>query len=254
MRTASYAVLALAAISAIACSDSTSPAAGKSVSVSFNTSSGMTAVASRSSVFGPRLSLMSTSGSDTLIITRVQLVISKMELAQADTGCATQANGQDDCPDLHLQPILFDLPVDTAVKSVLNQAVPAGTYTGFEAKIDAVHQGEDESGVSDFLAAHPDFAGTSVRVEGTFNGTPFVYTGNAEGEVHSQFVPPITVDSTGINITINVNTASWFRTQAGALIDPSTANAGGANASVVAENIKNSFHAFEDDNHDGHED
>lgn len=254
MRTSAYLALSLAALSVIACSASTAPAAGKAVSVSFNTSSGMTAVASRSSVFGPRLSLMSTSGSDTLVITRVQLVISKMELAMADTSCAAQANGGDDCPDLHLQPVLFDLPVDTSVKSVLTQAVPAGTYVAFEAKIDAVQQGEDETGVADFLAAHPDFAGTSVRVEGTFNGTPFVYNGNAEGEINSEFVPPLTVTTNGINVTINVNTASWFRTQAGALIDPSTANAGGANASIVAENIKNSFHAFEDDNRDGHED
>jgi hypothetical protein len=47
---------------------------------------------------------------------------------------------------------------------------------------------------------------------------------------------------------------TWFRTQAGALIDPSTANAGGPNAVLVAENIKRSFHAFRDDDRDGDDD
>lgn len=251
MRTTSLLALSALSLVAVACSDSTTPAGAKSLSVSFHTAANTTPVASRSGAFGPRLSLMTSSGSDTLVITRVQLVISKMEVARVDSTCGTTA---DDCPDVHLEPMLFDLPVDTSVKSALTAPVPAGTYTGFEAKIDAVTQGEDETGVSAFLAAHPDFAGTSVRVTGTYNGTPFVYTGNAEGEIHSSFVPPVTVDSSGVNITINVNLASWFRTQAGALIDPSTANAGGANASLVAENIKNSFKAFEDENHDGHED
>ena len=35
------------------------------------------------------------------------------------------------------------------------------------------------------------------------------------------------------------------------LVDPASANQGSANQSVVANNIQNSFKAFEDDNHDG---
>ena len=37
------------------------------------------------------------------------------------------------------------------------------------------------------------------------------------------------------------------------LIDPATANQGGANKSLVDNNIKNSIKAFEDDDHDGDE-
>jgi hypothetical protein len=36
-----------------------------------------------------------------------------------------------------------------------------------------------------------------------------------------------------------------------ALVSPATANQGQPNESVVANNIQNSFKAFEDDNHDG---
>jgi hypothetical protein len=37
-------------------------------------------------------------------------------------------------------------------------------------------------------------------------------------------------------------------------VDPATGNKGGANESLVKENIKQSIEAFEDENHDGHDD
>jgi len=54
---------------------------------------------------------------------------------------------------------------------------------------------------------------------------------------------------------VHVSIDRWFTDRNGELIDPSTANDNGDSASLVADNIRRSFHAFEDrDRHgdDGH--
>lgn len=47
---------------------------------------------------------------------------------------------------------------------------------------------------------------------------------------------------------------SWFRDANGALIDPRSANKGGANENLVKSNIRTSIEGFEDDDRDGVED
>jgi len=59
-------------------------------------------------------------------------------------------------------------------------------------------------------------------------------------------------DGQTINVTLRVDISTWFLNDAKtALVDPASANNGGANESIVANNIQNSFGAFEDDNRDG---
>jgi hypothetical protein len=52
---------------------------------------------------------------------------------------------------------------------------------------------------------------------------------------------------------VQVDVASWFR-DGTRIVNPSTANVGGANERLVASNIKRSFHAFEDHDRDGEDD
>ena len=102
-----------------------------------------------------------------------------------------------------------------------------------------------------------EFANASVRVEGTFDGTPFVYSGSPNASLELSFDPPITVGSTATTVTVHVSIDRWFTDRNGNLIDPATANAGGANEKLVSDNVRRSFHAFEDDEHhgdDGHGD
>jgi hypothetical protein len=47
---------------------------------------------------------------------------------------------------------------------------------------------------------------------------------------------------------------SWFRRGDGSLVDPATANKGGANEDLVEENIERSIEGFEDDDRDGRDD
>jgi hypothetical protein len=179
-------------------------------------------------------------------------VLARIELARADSAnCTTEGSGTD-CEELRADPELVDLPVDQTVVTSLIAPVAPGTYTSFEGKVRLVQSGD--VGGAAFLTAHPEFAAATVRVEGTFNGVPFVYTGSAEAELELTFSPPLVVDSTGMNITVNVDLSTWFLDGSGALVDPTTANAGGPNASLVDHNIHRSFEAFEDDNRDGHED
>jgi len=246
----SIAILAIAG--AAACSDSTSPDAGQPISLSFSTASTTGATLSRSAELG--------STADALVINKVQLVLSRIELVPVGAVCTTEAAAGDDddeseCAELELAPSVVDLPVDGTVASKLAVTVPAGAYTALEAKIRPVRaDGSHGRGSSAFIAANPTLANVSVRVEGTFNGTPFTYIGAPDFGFETRFDPPLTVDASPLNLTIHVDVASWFHSSTGASIDPSTANAGGANAGVVSDNIKRSFRGFRDDDHNGRED
>ncbi len=88
-----------------------------------------------------------------------------------------------------------------------------------------------------------------MRVEGTFNGQPFVFTSSVEAEMEFHLEPPMVVDATGANVTVFVDVGSWFRAAGGVLINP--ANLSGTLRSTVEANIRASFEAFGDDDRDG---
>ena len=109
-------------------------------------------------------------------------------------------------------------------------------------------------------AAHPEFAGVSIRVTGTYSqaGTrsDFTFTSDVDQGQEAGLVPRVTVqEGAAVNISLRVDIAGWFLNEAQtALVDPASANKGQPNESLVANNIQNSFDAFEDDDHDGRED
>ncbi|HEY8794372.1 MAG TPA: hypothetical protein VIM15_05445 [Gemmatimonadaceae bacterium] len=201
----------------------------------------------------------STNGAHILVITRAAVSLSRLELATVDSaGCADDDHPEHDddrCHELKSGPLLVELPVDNSVVSVLTLQLPAGMYRALEAKIRKVQTAN--SGGAAFLAANPQFVNASVRVEGTFDGTPFVYSGAANASLELRFDPPLAVGSTATTVTVHVNINRWFTDGSGNLVDPATANSGGANENLVSDNIRRSFHAFEDnDRHgdDGHGD
>lgn len=247
---------------ALGCADSTSPAAGRPISVSFATSAATGASFSRSVDPGAARDVSVAAGTDALVITKAQLVIARIELQRVGATCASDAvtgddndANEDDCAELQLAPSIVDLPVSGNVVNALSVSVPEGTYSALEAKLRPVRSGSDRGlGSSTFLTAHPDLDGVSVLVQGTFNGNPFTYAGAVSTGVERNFSPPLAVTTDPLNLTVDVDLATWFRSSTGALIDPRSANAGGANADRVADNIKRSFHAFRDDDHNGHDD
>jgi hypothetical protein len=255
------AVVACASLAACA-GDSTGPAATRAVSVSFTSRASSATSASLSSA--PQ---SVTVGTDVLLVQSVELVLSRVELQSVGGTCASEAAAGDDdahaddrsCAELELAPSVVTVPVNGGVAGALTVNVPAGSYSSLEAKIrpvDTKSGGERRAGSAAFLSAHPDLAGVSVRVRGTFNGSTFTYVGAPQAQLETAFSPALVIDAAGAstNLTVNVDLTSWFRNSSGTLVDPSTANAGGANASLVAENVKRSFRAFRDDDRDGQDD
>jgi hypothetical protein len=246
------------------CSDASGPANGGttnlSVAVATLTTGSVGQIAGAGAI-APSFDrhVTSSNGTHTLVITRAAVSLSRLELATVDSaGCADDDHPEHDddrCHELKAGPLLVDLPVDNSLVSLLTLQLPAGTYRALEAKVRKVQTAD--SGGAAFLAANPQFANASVRVEGTFDGTPFVYSGAANASLELRFDPPLTVGSTATTVTVHVSIDRWFTDGSGNLVDPATANSGRANENLVNDNIRRSFHAFEDNEHhgdDGHGD
>lgn len=230
------------------------------------------------STSGPAASLVVTGTGGSVRIDTAQIVLARLKLAsntacsattgddaddsdKADTAKADTAhaepspasNDESDCEPVNLGPVLVNLPLDGTTKVILDALVPAGTYTGLRAKLEAVE--DDDDGASPFLTAHPNFKGVSVRVVGAFTdagGTahPFTFTSDAEAVVRMEFPTPVTVGAATSNLTIDVNVASWFKDASGAVTDPTNS----ANQGAIEKAIRESLRAFEDDDHDGTDD
>ena len=244
-------LLALGAMAVSACGDSGAPT--PALSLSFATQAAPTA----SARFGPAFSVASdtfANTTDTLIITKAQLVLRNIRLKQQETATCDVEPEPAGCEEFKAGPILLDLPLTVGAVPQVTINVPSGTYTKVEFKVHKV--GNSDAADSAFLAANPSFAGKSIRVEGTFNGTPFTFETDIDVEQELEFPTPLVVSdtSTSTNLTVKVALDTWFLNAQGALIDPSTANEGGANKGIVTENIQHSMKAFKDHEKDGQDD
>jgi hypothetical protein len=190
------------------------------------------------------------TGADTLIVSRARLVLREIELKPQEAVSCDDVGA--DCQEIEIGPVLVDLPLTSGAEQRFAIEVPAGSYSEIDFEIHKV--GDDPDDLA-FLAQHPGFEDISIRVDGTFNGTGFTFTTDVNEEQELTLVPALVVtDSTSANVTIFVRIDSWFRAADGSLVDPATANVGGANKSLVDANIKESLDAFEDDDSDGRED
>ena len=189
-----------------------------------------------------------TSGGNTLVITKAQMVLREIELKQSTTAACGNDEAVDDCDELELGAMLIDLPVTAGLTSALTASIPEGTYREIEFEI---HKPGDDAKDVAFKAANPLFANISIRVQGTYNGQPFVFTSAVSQDVELEFNPPVVIAAGSNNVTIQVDLTRWFKNSSGALIDPNTANPGLSNASLVAANIKASLRALDDDDKDG---
>ena len=195
-----------------------------------------------------------------LVIQKVQLVFRKIELDRTGAAdCVAEdesgddhPNGGEECEDVSRNPLLVDVPVDNSLHPVINIPLAAGTYRELEARL-----GPARDNATVFNTANPNLVGKSVRVEGTFKGAPFVFTSSVNAKLEMEFNPALVIDETTKNATVSIDVSKWFLNSSGQAIDPTTGTQG-SNMSQIENNIRRSFHAFEDDSergedhHEGH--
>jgi hypothetical protein len=237
--------LFLAIVALAACSDGAGPNS-RGMTMSFAANASGSAAAASISGFRPDVTL--GDGTNSLVLTRVQLALGEIELEPPGLDdCDNSGPGSTDCPEIQLAAALVDLPLTGGVVTAFSTSIPAGSYHEVELKVDAVES--DDVGAEAFFAANPSFPrGKSVRVEGTYNGQPFVFTSSVEAEVELEFEPPLVVEG-GTNVTVNIDVSSWFRAN-GVLINPLAADA----QSQISSNISASFEAYHDDDRNGRRD
>ena len=211
--------------------------------------------ATASLVGGPPLSsaVTQTVGQETLVISRVAVVVRQIKLKRTVAlDCDNSATGSDDsCKEFVAGPMILEIPLDGSVVTVTSINVPPDSYDEVEFEI---HKPSDDTEADlSFLQANPDFDDVSVRVEGTFDGEPFIFLQDLNEKQKLDLSPALVLaDGIPSNITLSVDVLAWFLAPGGSLIDPATANKGGDNENVVENNIKSSIEAFEDSDHDGH--
>lgn len=253
------------ALAACGESGSTEPSATRGAQVAFSVTTGATGAPMDGQPMGTTdgtarsesvsAGLRVTSGSDELLISRVQLVVREVELERVgdDDDCDDVPRRDDNCDDdVEIGPFLIELPLTDGVTPAIALQVPAGTYEELEL---VLHTPDDDDAEDRaFLAAHPAFRRVSAIVEGRFNGQPFTYVTRTRAKYELEFAPPITFGPEGDRVTVDVNVGAWFARRGGGLISPIDASVPGEARARVEQNIRHAFRAFRDRNRDGRRD
>lgn len=212
-------------------------------------------------------------GNDTIVFDTVQVLLRKIDLERSgatedcgDVGDNNGGNGgtapvtpsdgndghEDDCEEVKAGPLILDLPLSAGATHVFSVQVDTGTFTSVHFQI---HKPTDDPADQALLVQHPEFTGISIRVLGQFNGNAFSYTNDLTANQKVPLPAPLAVtDATPVDLTIMVDIANWFQDAGGNLVDPASAATGQPNENLVTDNIKSSFHAFKDHDHDGEDD
>ncbi|WP_411281289.1 hypothetical protein [Gemmatimonas sp.] len=283
-RTVSGVAAALAAITVSACSDGTSPSSAYKVGVGFQlarTSNAQALLASSVEGSAPSVpgttptittsaaGMTITRDGDVLLISKAQLVVRNVKLKSASAVCSDDDDDEsssgsnsnsssqrdkddDDCAAIRVGPYLVDVPVSGADGARVAVNVPAGTYSSIRLWLHKVTS-SDSADVA-FRRANPDFRDISVRLVGTYNGTPFTFVNDVNAKLTVPLTTPLVVGTGGDDVTVTIDLSTWFLRSSGGLYSPAAANTPGQVRAQVQNNIRSAFRAFKDKNKDGRED
>jgi len=252
-------LLFLAATALVAACDSgTGPSADGTGNVTLSVTSlpaGQPAQAAATPFMTAASDTLTDSQANELILTKVEIVLREIELERmSDDACDSLSFNDDACEKFATGPILLDLPLNGEVEQLISVEADTGVYDEVEFEIHKVSDDDPED--AEFRRQYADMVGKSIRVQGSFNGQPFTFETDIDEEQEYDLVPPLVIDemTESVNVTLTIDVAAWFRDHSGDLVNPQSANKGGDNESMVNENIKQSFEAFEDDDKDGESD
>lgn len=123
-----------------------------------------------------------------------------------------------------------NLPVEGGVVTPVRLRLNAGTYDELRMRVE------------------------TVRVRGTYDGTPFDITVSTNSETRLDVFPAVRVEDGGSsNLSVRVDLRQWFRAESGALMEPSAIRGDSSLEATLRSNIEASLRAFEDEDQDGSE-
>lgn len=272
----SFSSLVLAATGALlaACGDGTGPNASGQVGVGFrlvavpavsasvqsiaesgtsaNSSNGQVTSAATATGFSIK------SGADEILITKAQVVVKNVKLKSVAAVCANDddddmdGDDEDDCPTIRIGPFLVNVPVNGTDGGRMAVPVPTGTYSAIRFEIHKVSSSDSTDRA--FRQANPDFRDISVRLEGTYNTRPFVFTHDVNAKLDVPLTKPVEIGAAGDNVTVTIDMSSWFTKPAGGLYNPAEGNVSGMVRAKIQNNIRAAFRAFRDKDRDGEDD
>lgn len=186
-----------------------------------------------------------SAGADALVVSSVSLTLQDVDLERTeqsiDCSEAPDSEEHQDCSDWEAGPFRIDLNLDpNATGHAITLNAAAGTYDSISFDISVPDGGDPEELA--YLEKHPDLAGSSVLVKGTFNGAAFVYKTDVRGDQEVAITPALNV-TTGSEVPLNLDVAfdvgRWFDRADGTLIDPRNPNA--EDAEQIRANIRRSI-------------
>ena len=233
----------LCAVAFAACSDgSLAPEQAASVSLSITAS-----VSGAMDDGATPAGVAFADGHHLLSLQRVTLVVGAVTLREAGVAdCVAGSAPVTGCELLERGLVLLEAPLDGSVRSLVAALVRPGSYDALGFTI----QPPDASD-STFLQRHDGFEGISVRVEGLWDGEPFIFERTLDDERWVDVTPFRVESGRTANITLRLDPSSWFRSESGLLVDPRAASLDPEAAAAVESRIRTSIAAFEDDDVDG---
>lgn len=285
MPSASMSILAAAAALLAACGEGTGPNAAGQVGVGFRLATAPTVSANVQSASGTgaagnQVTSAATatgfsikSGTDEILITKAQVVVKNVKLKPVSATCtddddddddkssaksssgsnsSSRSDDDDDCESIKVGPFLVNVPVNGTDGGRVAVAVPGGTYSAIRFDIHKVTS--SDSADRAFRQEHPDFRDISVRLEGTYNTRPFIFTHDVNATLDVPLTKPVEIGAAGDNVTVTIDMSSWFVKPTGGLYSPAEGNVPGVVRAKIQNNIRAAFKAFRDKNRDGKDD
>jgi hypothetical protein len=233
---------AIFALALLGCKDSpVQPSAGSlSLSLRFVSNNARKAL--------PKAETFAPVAVDSIRLTRVRLVLSKIELESAN-----------DSAEFRSAPMVLEADLSGAVQTLAVAGVPFGSYEEVEFNIYRADSSDlasipigEQARFAEFLqdpAASIILAGLAFTNR---SAQSFTYRSDLNVKQEYDLAPPLTVSETNptANLTINVDASNWFKDESGALLDPADPK----NRHRIDNNIKTSLKVYEDDDRDGEDD
>jgi hypothetical protein len=198
------------------------------------------------------------SGTDEILITKAQVVVKNVKLKSVAAVCANDddddmdGDDEDDCPTIRVGPFLVNVPVNGTDGGRVAVPVPAGSYSAIRFDIHKVSSSDSADRV--FRQTNPDFRDISVRLEGTYNARPFIFTHDVNAKLDVPLSKPVEIGAAGDNVTVMIDMTTWFTKPSGGLYSPAEGNVPGFVRAKIQNNIRAAFRAFRDKDRDGEDD